>query len=123
MLRAQLILYTYSTLICTIAMIVGIKRAVKDISYNSRYYPEKYVRISNRLRKLFRFEHLSIPKFIDIEIYNAIFVFLMGCVAVSISIFSDNKEIPHLFFLIQVAVTTINAILILLLSWIYKNNT
>ena len=44
---------------------------IKKVGLNSRYYPERYVLLPRRIRKLFRIEQRTVPRFLYFELLLA----------------------------------------------------
>ena len=103
------------------ASTVATKRAIKEVGFHKKYYPNKYIMPSRRMRRLFKLRKREIPKWMYFEFYFS-FVYIGLFVLFSILYLClDNKFlIAQTFFWIYGIVMCGDGIRLIIYSFLYR---
>ena len=103
------------------ASAVSTKRVIKEVGFHKKYYPNKYIMPSRRMRRLFKLRKREIPKWMYFEFYFS-FVYIGLFVLFSILyLCSDNKFlIAQTFFWIYGIVMGGDMLHIMIYSFLYR---
>ena len=103
------------------ASTVATKRAIKEVGFHKKYYPNKYIMPSRRMRRLFKLRKREIPKWMYFEFYFS-FVYIGLFVLFSILYLClDNKFlIAQTFFWIYGIVMGGDMLRIIIYLFLYR---
>ena len=103
------------------ASAVATKRVIKEVGFHKKYYPEKYIMPSRRMRHLFKLRKREIPKWLYLEFYiSFVYIGLFALFAILYLCLDNKFLIVQTFFWIYCIVMGGDMLRIIIYLFLYR---
>lgn len=117
----MIIMFAFLSIYFTYGSIEGTTKIIRDIGYNSKFFPQCYVKPKRKFIKFFKIERALIPKHLYYEYFVAPIHAVLFPICTSIYLYSNyNKKIGDILFDVYVLVISVNFIYVAICHIIYK---
>lgn len=117
----MIIVFAFLSIYFTCGFLKGTTNIIRDIGYNSKFFPEYYVKPKQKFIKFFKIGRELIPKHLYYEYFVAPIYVVLFPISVCIYQHSNcNEEIGDILFDVYVLLISVNSIYTAICHIVYK---